>query len=197
MLRTHKVHHDQQHDRDSRKEIRAGLYQPVWCALVVGGAAAAQGRLESDDAVEREPGENTMRDLMLQGTEKIHLDAAHEQQPNREIQRGACNKGHEKMHAADDPEQFLPEGDRSRGKIRRAENRERPFDYAQDAGNFLVKHGQSVYRFHKGRSMAQSSTIYVFTVRLADADRGVYETLNLRVAQHPSESPDYLLTRVL
>jgi uncharacterized protein YaeQ len=45
--------------------------------------------------------------------------------------------------------------------------------------------------------MAQSSTIYVFTVRLADADRGVYETLNLRVAQHPSESPDYLLTRVL
>jgi uncharacterized protein YaeQ len=45
--------------------------------------------------------------------------------------------------------------------------------------------------------MALSATVYVFTVRLADADRGVYETLNLRVAQHPSESPEYLITRVL
>ena len=45
--------------------------------------------------------------------------------------------------------------------------------------------------------MALSSTIYVFAVRLADADRGVYETLNLRLAQHPSESPEYLITRLL
>src|SRR5271156_6015691 len=45
--------------------------------------------------------------------------------------------------------------------------------------------------------MALSSTMYVFTVRLADADRGVYETLPLRVAQHPSETPEYLMTRVL
>ena len=45
--------------------------------------------------------------------------------------------------------------------------------------------------------MALSATIYVFTVRLADADRGVYETLSLRVAQHPSESPEFLLTRLL
>lgn len=45
--------------------------------------------------------------------------------------------------------------------------------------------------------MALSATIYAFTVRLADADRAVYETLTLRVAQHPSESADFLLTRVL
>jgi uncharacterized protein YaeQ len=45
--------------------------------------------------------------------------------------------------------------------------------------------------------VALSSTMYVFTVRLADSDRGVYETLPLRVAQHPSETPDYLMTRVL
>ena len=46
--------------------------------------------------------------------------------------------------------------------------------------------------------MALSATIYVFTVRLADADRGVYENaLTLRVAQHPSESADYLVTRLL
>ncbi|HEY5019751.1 MAG TPA: YaeQ family protein [Steroidobacteraceae bacterium] len=45
--------------------------------------------------------------------------------------------------------------------------------------------------------MALSSTIYVFTVRLADADRNVYETLTLRMARHPSETADYLLTRML
>jgi len=38
--------------------------------------------------------------------------------------------------------------------------------------------------------MALSSTMYLFTVRLADADRGVYETLSLRVAQHPSEADE-------
>ncbi len=45
--------------------------------------------------------------------------------------------------------------------------------------------------------MALGATIYVFDIRLADADRAVYETLNLRVACHPSETPDFLLTRVL
>ncbi len=45
--------------------------------------------------------------------------------------------------------------------------------------------------------MALNATVHVFTVRLADEDRGVYETLNLRVARHPSESPEYLLTRLL
>jgi uncharacterized protein YaeQ len=45
--------------------------------------------------------------------------------------------------------------------------------------------------------MALSATIYVFTVRLADADRGVYETLNLRMARHPSETAEYLVTRLL
>jgi uncharacterized protein YaeQ len=45
--------------------------------------------------------------------------------------------------------------------------------------------------------MALGSTIYSFDIELADADRGVYQTLALRVAQHPSETPDYLLTRVL
>lgn len=45
--------------------------------------------------------------------------------------------------------------------------------------------------------MAQGATIYTFDIDLADADRAVYQALNLRVAQHPSETPDYLLTRVL
>ena len=45
--------------------------------------------------------------------------------------------------------------------------------------------------------MALSATVYVCTVRLADADRGVYETLNLRLARHPSETAEFLLTRLL
>ncbi len=45
--------------------------------------------------------------------------------------------------------------------------------------------------------MALTATIYNFDIDLADSDRGVYETLALRVAQHPSESDDYLLTRVI
>jgi len=45
--------------------------------------------------------------------------------------------------------------------------------------------------------VALGATIYVFDIRLADADRGVFESVALRVARHPSESAEYLLTRVL
>ena len=42
-----------------------------------------------------------------------------------------------------------------------------------------------------------TATIYTFDIELSDVDRGVYETLALRVARHPSEAEDYLVTRVL
>ncbi|QNO36669.1 YaeQ family protein [Protaetiibacter sp. SSC-01] len=45
--------------------------------------------------------------------------------------------------------------------------------------------------------MAAGATIHTFTVHLADVDRGVYEELALRVAQHPSETEAFMLTRVL
>lgn len=45
--------------------------------------------------------------------------------------------------------------------------------------------------------MALTATIYNFDVEVADNDRGVYESLALRVAQHPSESDEYLIARVL
>lgn len=45
--------------------------------------------------------------------------------------------------------------------------------------------------------MALTATIFNFDIDLADTDRGVYETLALRVAQHPSESDEYLVARVL
>jgi uncharacterized protein YaeQ len=45
--------------------------------------------------------------------------------------------------------------------------------------------------------VALTATIYNFDIDLSDLDRGVYETLALRVAQHPSESSEYLVTRVL
>lgn len=45
--------------------------------------------------------------------------------------------------------------------------------------------------------MAAGATIRTFEVQLADVDRGIYEDLSLRAAQHPSETELYLLTRVL
>ena len=45
--------------------------------------------------------------------------------------------------------------------------------------------------------MALTATIYNFEIDLADNDRGVYDSVALRVARHPSESEEYLLTRVL
>ncbi len=45
--------------------------------------------------------------------------------------------------------------------------------------------------------MALSATVYNFEIDLADSDRGVYESLALRVARHPSESEEYFVTRVL
>ena len=45
--------------------------------------------------------------------------------------------------------------------------------------------------------MAQTATMHHVEVALSDVDRGVYEALDLRVAQHPSESMRYMLTRTL
>ena len=45
--------------------------------------------------------------------------------------------------------------------------------------------------------MALSSTVYHLQIELSDVDRGVYESLDLRVARHPSETMRYLLTRVI
>ena len=45
--------------------------------------------------------------------------------------------------------------------------------------------------------MALTATIYRVSVELAHIDRGVYETLDLRLARHPSETLDYMATRML
>jgi uncharacterized protein YaeQ len=45
--------------------------------------------------------------------------------------------------------------------------------------------------------MALSATVYHLQVELSDVDRGVYQSLDLRLARHPSETMRYLLTRVI
>src|SRR6187397_1979853 len=45
--------------------------------------------------------------------------------------------------------------------------------------------------------MALQATIYNFDIELADNDRGVYESLALRLALHPSESAEHLIARLL
>jgi uncharacterized protein YaeQ len=45
--------------------------------------------------------------------------------------------------------------------------------------------------------MALNATVYSFEITLNDADRGVYQALAFRAARHPSETAEFLLTRVL
>ena len=45
--------------------------------------------------------------------------------------------------------------------------------------------------------MALTSTMYTFDVALSDVDRGVYETLAIKAACHPSETEEYFATRIL
>ena len=45
--------------------------------------------------------------------------------------------------------------------------------------------------------MALGAVVHAFHVELSHVDRGVYESLDMRVARHPSESEEYLWARVL
>ncbi|MBX3193165.1 MAG: YaeQ family protein [Labilithrix sp.] len=45
--------------------------------------------------------------------------------------------------------------------------------------------------------MALTATVHHIEIALSDVDRNVYESLDLRVAQHPSETMRFLLTRTL
>lgn len=45
--------------------------------------------------------------------------------------------------------------------------------------------------------MALKSTVYHFAIDLSDMDRAVYEAFKVPVALHPSESVEFMLTRVL
>ncbi|MFA5910315.1 MAG: YaeQ family protein [Vicinamibacterales bacterium] len=45
--------------------------------------------------------------------------------------------------------------------------------------------------------MALTATVFNLDTELADIDRGVYETLAIRMARQPSETPEYMLARYL
>jgi uncharacterized protein YaeQ len=45
--------------------------------------------------------------------------------------------------------------------------------------------------------MAEAATIYSIETELSDVDRGVYQTLSLRMARQPSETLEFMLTRFL
>jgi len=45
--------------------------------------------------------------------------------------------------------------------------------------------------------MAHPSTLYRFRIDLSDVDRGAYEAIDFRIAMHPSETTQFLITRVL
>jgi uncharacterized protein YaeQ len=45
--------------------------------------------------------------------------------------------------------------------------------------------------------VAQTATIYIVHIDLADLDRQVYESLDLTVARHPSETIEFMVVRLL
>ena len=45
--------------------------------------------------------------------------------------------------------------------------------------------------------MALSATLHSVALQLSDVDRGVYQTLELKLARHPSETAEFMLTRLL
>jgi uncharacterized protein YaeQ len=45
--------------------------------------------------------------------------------------------------------------------------------------------------------VALTATIYNFNVNLSNVDKSVYETLAFKVAQHPTETLEYMMSRVL
>lgn len=45
--------------------------------------------------------------------------------------------------------------------------------------------------------MAQKATIYKATISLSDMDRHYYDTLNITIAQHPSETDRRMMVRIL
>jgi uncharacterized protein YaeQ len=45
--------------------------------------------------------------------------------------------------------------------------------------------------------VSQAATLLRFKIELSDIDRATYETLDFRLAMHPSETPAFLLCRVL
>lgn len=45
--------------------------------------------------------------------------------------------------------------------------------------------------------MALTATLHTLRLALNDSDRGVYQTLELRIARHPSETLEYMFSRTL
>jgi uncharacterized protein YaeQ len=70
-------------------------------------------------------------------------------------------------------------------------------DWGHGAARSLLSSSGSLASDEAVTTVALTATIYNFDIELADSDRGVYESLALRVARHPSESEEYLMARVL
>lgn len=55
----------------------------------------------------------------------------------------------------------------------------------------------NIQGFADNARVALSATVYRLAIELSDLDRGVYESLDFRVAQHPSEGLDRVVARIL
>ena len=62
---------------------------------------------------------------------------------------------------------------------------------------YIAPSSDSCFKERNPFTMALPSTIYRATIQLADTDRGVYESIQTTAAQHPSETAERLVARLL
>ena len=62
---------------------------------------------------------------------------------------------------------------------------------------FLVNHFSNQQNLNGTESMALKATIYKANIELADMDRNYYDSLQLTLAQHPSETDQRFMVRLI
>ncbi len=67
---------------------------------------------------------------------------------------------------------------------------------AQETSEWLVRYYSKVFS-NKEAPVALKPTIYKFKIALTDLNRNYYDTLNLTIAQHPSETLERMMVRML
>lgn len=61
----------------------------------------------------------------------------------------------------------------------------------------MTNRAYSIVPYDTGTSVALKPTIYKFKIALTDLNRNYYDTLNLTIAQHPSETLERMMVRML
>src|SRR5205085_3131073 len=133
-------------------------------------------RVRADGGAMREESD-VVAEVVERDTERLRAGAERVHHAAREIGRRRGYLGGEQLPGAID--------DRAVG------------ERAADVDADQIAHGVYISGHSAEIVLALGATIYNFAIQLSHVDRGVYESLVLKVARHPSEAQDHLVARVL